>query len=756
MNPRVLTFCFIWISAALPSTACGPFFPDNALDNSHFALEIPPLSYRNELCRMAGHPLQEHENPQEHDEVDRTSFSWQVLLEAAQLRLEWREMGLPEAEIERRLVHYNSVRHAQAVDLNDASLAGFPMAGDRGLAARPLGEDFPAEVADYVEGARLLAVGDKDGARAIWKSILDRPIAEKKLRGTWAAWMLAKTSTEIPECLEWYERVEKEVAMGAIDLLGIRAAAKSWRGPRVEDPIEGLRLSYEGFQAGRIQSAVDVRSQTRKLVAGADPNQLSRAAADPTLRKLVNLYLFTTFHHHTASGFTESFENEGTQKRSFPDPWLEALEIHATLPLEEGAQLAWSLYAMARYTEARRWLDLSAPGDPLAEWLHAKFDLRAGNLESAGRRLSQAISSYSKEVDWKPDNLHMERWSTSGREVMSTFQGKLMADAGVVAVARQDYTAALDLFRLGGYDEDAAYLAERVLTTEELMEHVSGLSPEPKPDTVTKEEYEEERLPFRPWTSPYQYPFEWVLQSMSKNDRLRYQLARRLAREGRLAEAATFMPEHLQAPFQYYLKLDRARKSQSYRGTPLAAILWHQAWMHREWGTRLFSTDGAPDGGLGFWSFPAVNFAELRTYREGWYYAWENGEVKIMAVEDPKQRAVPLVTEDEVSRGKKHALTYPHRYHYRYVASDLAWKASQELPDNDPQLPALCNTAGWWTANRDPKFAERFYHAMVRRGRNLPEGKEADVRRWFLPDLMPLGELASFPDELSLVPAKPE
>lgn len=114
--------------------------------------------------------------------------------------------------------------------------------------------------------------------------------------------------------------------------------------------------------------------------------------------------------------------------------------------------------------------------------------------------------------------------------------------------------------------------------------------------------------------------------------------------------------------------------------------------------------------------------------------------------EKPEDKAIPPIASDEISRTKRYALPPVPRFHYRYAAADLAWQAAKSLPANHPLLARLYNTAGQWVANADPKSADRFYQAMVRRCAKTPEGQAADAKRWFLSDLEPLGDLPALPE----------
>jgi hypothetical protein len=90
-----------------------------------------------------------------------------------------------------------------------------------------------------------------------------------------------------------------------------------------------------------------------------------------------------------------------------------------------------------------------------------------------------------------------------------------------------------------------------------------------------------------------------------------------------------------------------------------------------------------------------------------------------------------LATADEIERALGHSVEPPARFHYRYLAADLAWEAAQLMPNNSDETARVLCVAGSWLKNRDPKAADRFYKALVRRCRRTVLGKAADLKRWF-------------------------
>ena len=505
---------------ALPAIAwaCGPFFSDSVLDDPRAALAVPPVSYLHDLHEMAGTSMPESDQKVR----DGIPLIDQIPLELAELRKIWEKEGLDPEEITRRSEHYNQVRMTLLLPLAGVSLMDFPSHGDVpvDLPENPLGDDYPSEIADYVEAARLHASGKTEESRALWKNILERPFEEKKLRSIWSAWMLAKTSSDLTECLDWYARVEEEAKLGGTDILGLRAAAMAWRAPRIKDPVESIRLLYKSFAAGREVAAVDLRQATSFLISSKDPEVLSAAAADPIVRMLVNMDL------HAWLDVRGQVLIESNAAESKYAAWFTALETQADGAGEGASKVAWALYSSGNYDDSRRWLALAEREDPLALWLQAKFDLRDGNTDSAAKNLAAAIRIRSGQPDWNPSNNYIEeRWYDGARVIQDQRDGRMLAEDGILSLARENYVASLDSLRKAGYWEDAAYVAENVVSIRELVKYVR--------ETVPDWEIED-----NPWTAGERNSGG----ELRAGNRLRWTLARRLNRDGRFAEAKEFLP----------------------------------------------------------------------------------------------------------------------------------------------------------------------------------------------------------------------
>ena len=92
---------------------------------------------------------------------------------------------------------------------------------------------------------------------------------------------------------------------------------------------------------------------------------------------------------------------------------------------------------------------------------------------------------------------------------------------------------------------------------------------------------------------------------------------------------------------------------------------------------------------------------------------------------------VTAPTSDERRRIQTPPADPNRRFHYRYIAADHAWRATELMPDKSEDTARKLCEAGIWLKDRDPKAADRFYKALVTRCGNTPLGKEADRIRWF-------------------------
>jgi dienelactone hydrolase len=363
------------------------------------------------------------------------------------------------------------------------------------------------------------------------------------------------------------------------------------------------------------------------------------------------------------------------------------IEAALSLPIptsgEEIDRLAALAYQTGRYDDAER---LTAKTDrPLGLWVRAKLALRHSDREAAVRDWTAALAASLKAGD--ADNLDDDT---------------RVRLRGETAVARLSAGAYGDSLRLlfpvaQTYWGDVAYVAERILTVDELKSFVDSLPPaDPKPRPDASDEF-----------SP-----------RDRAEDLRALLARRLARQGRIAEALPYYPASIERwsndPAQrkvpvaaearaYAQAIEAAQPTWRWRNISRAEALFNVAMMSRRRGMELLGTEGPPD-------VAAVegNFA--------WGYGQESprGTVDTTTHTDTQD---PLLGPDESTRFAASAPKPDKRFHYRFIATDRALEAADLLPQGSQAYAAtLCWATRFAFDSDDADRARSIYRRYVATG----------------------------------------
>jgi hypothetical protein len=266
----------------------------------------------------------------------------------------------------------------------------------------------------------------------------------------------------------------------------------------------------------------------------------------------------------------------------------------------------------------------------------------------------------------------------------------------------------LDILLQGTLWSDAAYVAERVLTADELKSYVDHA-----PQTASeKREGDDDRT-----------------------KKLRYLLGRRLVREDRYPEAAAYLPEEYQKVLDVYGKALKDGASAKTPKEERARALSTAAWIARVDGMEIMGTEGAPDGFSSEGAFEEVDVAKER--QTGTYLKTSYQDTN----SEPKRLPVALpVSAKEKQRLLKSSIKPDVRFHYRVIAAALALRAAELMPDGSNELADLLNVAGRWAMDRDKKLAERCYTMIERRCPNTEIGRAVLGRHWFVEASGPWGK----------------
>jgi hypothetical protein len=598
-----------------------------------------------------------------------------------------------------------------------------------------LPEEFASEFADYHRGALAYRLKDWDKARKAWEELLSRPPGERHYRTVWAAFMLGKVAlkTGSAEAVQWFQRTRDLAREGFADSLGMAADSYGWEGRsewKQNHPGKAAKLFLIQLALGDESAIVSLKAliPDREPIEGmlnygpeseerqgwsaeqkkADEQKtlfdLKTAAKDPLLRRLVTAHILAT---ESSAALSEEESWAETPRVSRCSRWLSVIKEAHLDQVEDAEYLGWVAYTDGKYQDAAHWLDLAKSDTPAACWLRAKLQRRAGKLEDAAHSMAKAWQSMQPietYTGWAgvsgqgEDEVHREGGSWSFVESAS-------GDLGALDLERATFTPAMDVLRKGGLWDDMAFVAERVLTADELKAYVDQLPVQSgTPDSTDKD----------------------------SAGKLRYLLGRRLVREDRYAEAAHYLAAPYDRVLDEYVKALKGGADEKRPRLERARAWFTAAWVARYDGMEIMGTEGFPDGFSFGGDFELPDLAKQR----------QSGVYQMTQYNDGKEKTTtaPIVvktTKQELQRLTKNKISPEVRFHYRVIASALAMRAASFLEDNSEELADVVNTAGLWVKDRDEKIADRYYQVLEKRCPQTEIGRAAIAKHWFVDESGP-------------------
>jgi len=640
--------------AAPASRACGPNFPADLLgDRAGTLANLPEGSFAFEARRIVSPPP-----------------AWTVVEHA-----EW---IYPEPKITRESIEREwwGDRYERIDGLRNAASAA---------AAYGQGEGLPEEARRYLAGAVAWARNDADDAVTRFQSLLALPADQRTHYGVWAQFMLARVAAlqdDRPAALAAFAATRELVRNGSADPLGLAASSLGDEAKLHLDAGEdaaAIALYAEQAAAGSEFGRTSLLAVARQLVR--DDARLDRSLGEPVVQRLMTAYLLTR-----SGELGESPYDADVDPRAAATPPIDAAAkiAHFLDAVERGGiervagadRLAALAYRSGRYDLAQRLAGKDSSG--LAWWLRAKLALRAGDVAAATQAYAQAARAFPAD----------ETWGTAQQNAISYLdvtrpQCRVEGEQGTLALARGEYLAAMGYLynAASAYWTDAAWVAERVLTLDELKAFVDTHVPAApaKPPQAAKGDEEESG-----WNPPQ--------PAVS----LRALLGRRLLRADRFAEALRYFDDAgLEAKAQHYVAARRGAR----HGDRIerAQALFDAARSARDDGLELLGYELDPDYQIWGGSF-------------AYGYADEAGDAS------PSPFSIALVGSDETARTAASAAVPAQRFHYRYTAARLAANAADLLPPRSQAFAAvLCHATGW-LLYRDPEAAQNLYRRYLRQG----------------------------------------
>jgi hypothetical protein len=668
--------------------ACGPFFPWQLLDDRGVTLKSTP---KNSFAFEAQHLLAPPK-----DKLHAVEYgAWAT--------------STPQSD-------FANAEDAGLTAQQQQALAAVRAAKDD-AAAYAAGETLPAPVRMYTAGAVDFANGKYDIALKHFQNLFLLTAKDQRARAVWAAYMMGRIDLRRNDArAQGAFQLTRNLALhGAPDPLGLAVASfgdeaqlhfahaisalsgaanipkPGWSDPKEPQSPFGLpppvdrtfahaTLGNAGAYSGEMGQATtlyaeqavrgsDHAVQSLRIVAEnilAEQARIDATIADPLIQRLLVAYVLARVDDTYLQQYNDGPApppDAGLHIAAIkPDPLLDRVVAsieRVGIDHPPGAdRLAALAYRLGRYDLAARLAKRS--GSPLASWVEAKLALQSGDLAAAEQRYAEASRGFATLDD------------TNGNLVRG--------EAGTVALARGEYVDALAKLMpvAATYWGDVAYIAERVLTLDELKTFVDANAPAP---TVEKPNTTGRPPAYAGGTNPAQM--------------VRDLLGRRLVRAGRFDGAGRYLsdPKIRDAVKEYASNLSDAVSDWGH--VDRAEGFYKAAVLTRKSGMEMMGTEAVPDA----------------------FYA--GGDYENFIGRD--SASGPYVNADEQARVAASKIAPNRRFHYRYVAVNEINQAADLLPPRSQAYAAvLCAGTGWMLNTADAQAdARALYQRYLKNGAHV-------------------------------------
>ncbi len=699
-STRPALFVLAAVASIGVALACGPDFPWQLFDSRASTVRAPvELSFAFEIKRLA---------PTRSDNfvaVEPDEFYDPQNPEVAAAERQEAQSGI-----------WTSILPAETTLSTSRLLWKLEAArrAENGKEALIAGEGLPVAVLDYIAGAIEFRAGQLDTAKKYFEAIDRLPPPLRQIRTVAAAYMLGRIQQlegRLDDARNSFQTVRARARAGAPDPLGLAVASLGeearidlveaglqkvpWNVPKLDilDAKAGtligraVRLYFEQAARGSKIGFLSLR-EVAGLLANNHRNSLTHAIPDPLVRQLLVAYVVSRDYEFS---LTDQLISTGILVDS-QDQATSVIDAVLTQPNPAGDdldRLAALAYQVARYDLAEK---LTATTErPLGLWVRAKLALRRNDRDAAVRDWTAALNATVGAAKLDDDSNARLRGETT---VMIVSEGRYVDSLRMLFPVAQTYWG------------DVAYIAERVLTTDELKAFVDELPPA-DPNAPAKA-FDYYGLTGTPLTS------------------LRDLLARRLVREGRLQDAQPYFsttapemapdsPSPAVTARAYSEAIEAARQTWPWQNISQAKAMFTAAMLARKHGMEIMGTEGPPD---------ETAIGGAREYGIGQHSPVPEGQLPQEEQGTTPYNSASLLGPDEEDRFASSAPDPDVRYHYRLIAADHAVAAADLLPQRSQAYAAtLCWAARFATQGNDQPRAERIYRRYVETGAYQPWAK---------------------------------
>ena len=551
---------------------------------------------------------------------------------------------------------------AEGLSRSQVDRLGRMRMAESGTEAYDMGRGMPEAMRRYVAGAVAFRAGENDAAVRFFSSVLDLPPGDRASRATWAAFMLGRTRVLLDDAeaaAAAFAQTRALAIAGAPDPLGLAVASY---GEEAQLHLLAAHDAQEGEDAPPDRAMAYAQEIARAVELYAEQAARGSDSGVQSLRMVAEELL--------------DIDRKGTDplrlEAAVADTTTQRLLIaYALARVEDEPDAKHANPLLVRLVTA---IDSGKLAQPAAADRLAALCYRIGRYDLAATLAGRAEGPLAA---WVQAKLATRRGDLPAAASAYALASRAFPDAdtaplddanrklvvgeqGLLTLARGDYLAAMEqLYPVATtYWGDVAHIAERVLTTDELKHFAETHPPVP------------------------------LIQRL---------LGRRLMREGRWQEAmAYFGPEIDPDTHDYASTYVRAMADSKARwwSVERARAFYAAADQARWHGMELMGTETGPD-----------------YYALGGNYEGGTGQMELKG---------PFISAIEKTRFAATAAKPDLRYHYRYVAADLASQAADLLPPRSQAFAAvLCHATEWMLSVNDPR-AGVLYQRYLTEGPAIP------------------------------------
>ena len=453
-----------------------------------------------------------------------------------------------------------------------------------------------------------------------------------------------------------------------------------------------LRMPIRG-EANAVNSSFHM---VRKICA--DKN-FAGCATDPDLRRIITFYLSAGGSNNTDQHLSHA------EAKASSEAWLDALAQASVDPSFDPARIALLQYVAYRWSDCLRTLALLPSDDSIRLLLASRCNLRMTGDLRISRRILDLSTSVQATADLagtarpiKPTNDDADFTTLIDFNEKAELTARVSAEKAVAELCHGDFVEALKLFTQAGFGDEGDYVAECLLTTDELKRFVDSIKD------------------------------AGAVVGKPGVDHLRAGLSSRLFRDGRMEEALEYVSADLAPKARTYVILSRLAERTDIADRARADAYWRAALLIGDIGETIVHS---PFG---------LNWSSYGKTDELWHVPYGFLPYQRLArhVEGENTKPLSLLSpsKDEALRVQSWLADHVEKpvrseRDARYAAFELAIKAARHLPDNDPAGGEILQYAGNLLKYREPKAANPAYVLLVTHFKDTTYGKHALKAHWF-------------------------